>query len=185
MLNVQAQFNLQDSYSPMKLANQYYDSYLHRECASGLLDVDLVAHVIQPDSQTLQFSVSGQPYGNLNTQADSNHVDLELPSTSSDGGCTPVQSCALPVDKAGGCADLQLVVGSQTLQYSTGQPMDKQIVTLDVGAIRGFENYPYDTYRAAGFIKVSLVPISTDHCLQLQFCSGFHPRDLVHPCHPV
>lgn len=173
MLDLQAQSNLSDIYSPMKLANQYYDSFKHMECASGLVDVNVVAHTIQPDSQTLQFSVSGQPYGNLNTHADSNHVDLELPSTSGDGRCTPVQSCStMPADKAGGCADLQLVVGSQTLQYSTGQPMDKQMVTLDVDAIRGFENYPYDTYRAAGFIKVSLV-FYQHPCLQLQFCSGF------------
>jgi hypothetical protein len=66
---------------------------------------------------------------------------------------TPVQSCEVPVYEAG-CADLSLVIGTQILNYATGDSLDRQTLSVDVVPNHGLDHYPFDTYTAEGTVKV-------------------------------
>lgn len=146
----------------------------------GLIDLNVSAVKLDPTSQTMLLTIVGQPYGNIVFTGNRDLLALGFPSSSDSNltsidTTTPVQSCALPV-QAWGCADLNLVIGSQILSYSTGDAIERRTIAIDVRPDDPLDNYPFDTYTATGMVKVGMtvdvshIDMHCQHHSGLQLC---------------
>jgi hypothetical protein len=156
---MQAQMNLTSYYFLVRADEKYYESFVnYTETLSGMLDLTVAAQQLDPDTQTMYFSIMGKPYGGITYSANNNLLGLTLPTSTAGASAdatSPVQTCRVSFTPGWACADLKLNFGSQMLSYSTGDAVDRKVLAVDVSSAAPLDNYPFDSYTATGFVKVS------------------------------
>jgi hypothetical protein len=158
-LSLQAQENLTKAYQPRLYENDYYGYVANFESLSGLVDVTVIAQELNPDTQSITFTMAGVPYGPIAYYGNSNLLGLSFASTSEVLGpyaTSPVHSCKMPFVNGKGCADLKIMFDKHAMSYATSQGLTRQVFSVDVDSVRGLDNYPFDTYTATGTVKVRL-----------------------------
>lgn len=148
----------------------YYDSLQLSETLQGVVDLNVTAQQLDAGTQTITFTIAGQPYGPITYSGNSNLLGLSFPSSTlgeDPASTTPVQSCRLPFTEGWGCADLKIVFGNQLLSYATGEGLERRAIAVDVAASSSLDNYPFDTYTATGNIKVwnHALPVVSGMCI--------------------
>jgi hypothetical protein len=155
--NPQAQVNMMKFYLAYQLEGDYFLSVQDAETLQGVVDLNVTAQQLDAGTQTITFTLAGQPYGPITYSGNSNLLGMSFPSSTLGAPpdvTTPVQSCRIPFTDGWGCADLKIAFGNQLLSYATGEGLERRAIEVDIAAASPLDNYPFDTYTAIGNIKV-------------------------------
>lgn len=139
---------------------QVSEASANMDSMNGIIDLSAAGVRLIPDSQVMEFSMSGYPYGAIIYKGNSDLFSLGLPSATPAArakATTTAPSCKGQQLTRWGCANLNINFGSKQLIFASGDGFGRRTVTVDVTADAPLDNYPFDSYTATGIVKVSLI----------------------------